>query len=93
MPGESKMIEWPAKRVRETFIDFFNRKSHKSWPSSSVVPDNDPTLFFANAGTKLFFFQNFDFFLTSISGGDVVWLTGGGDAAEARLEQEKPIWV
>ncbi|CAN8302991.1 unnamed protein product [Cochlearia groenlandica] len=51
MPGsESPEIQWPASKVRETFIDFFRGKSHKLWPSSPVVPHNDPTLLFANAG-------------------------------------------
>lgn len=44
-------IEWPAARIRSTFIDFFvHKKNHVMWPSSPVVPVNDPTLLFANAG-------------------------------------------
>lgn len=43
-------IEWPAKRVRDTFIEFFVRKNHVNWKSSPVVPNNDPTLLFVNAG-------------------------------------------
>ncbi|EOA38839.1 hypothetical protein CARUB_v10011180mg [Capsella rubella] len=51
MPGsEPSEIQWPAKRVRDTYFDFFKGKSHKFWPSSPVVPHNDPTLLFANAG-------------------------------------------
>mmetsp|Transcript_5281 Transcript_5281/g.7775 ORF Transcript_5281/g.7775 Transcript_5281/m.7775 type:complete len:958 (-) Transcript_5281:152-3025(-) len=43
--------KWTAKRVRETFVDFFTKKKkHTHWPSSSVVPYDDPTLLFANAG-------------------------------------------
>ncbi|KAG2270363.1 hypothetical protein Bca52824_064918 [Brassica carinata] len=51
MPGsEPSEIKWPAKRVRDTYFDFFKGKGHKFWPSSPVVPHNDPTLLFANAG-------------------------------------------
>lgn len=54
MPGsEPSEIQWPARRVRDTYFDFFKGKGHKFWPSSPVVPHNDPTLLFANAGTKL----------------------------------------
>ncbi|KDN38724.1 hypothetical protein RSAG8_09274, partial [Rhizoctonia solani AG-8 WAC10335] len=42
--------EWPANRIRKEFIDFFEARGHKFWPSSSVIPYDDPTLLFANAG-------------------------------------------
>lgn len=55
MPGaESQTTEWPANRVRETFISFFEGKNHTKWISSPVVPVNDPTLLFANAGSSLY---------------------------------------
>ena len=42
---------WPASRVRSTFLDYFKvKQNHTFVPSSSVVPHNDPTLLFANAG-------------------------------------------
>lgn len=42
--------EWPAAKVRSTFLDFFREKEHTFVPSSSTVPYDDPTLLFANAG-------------------------------------------
>ncbi|KAJ8770033.1 hypothetical protein K2173_009780 [Erythroxylum novogranatense] len=47
-------VEWPASRVRDTFIKFFEEKNHVNWKSSPVVPLNDPTLLFANAGMNQF---------------------------------------
>ncbi|TYI51157.1 hypothetical protein E1A91_D12G156000v1 [Gossypium mustelinum] len=47
-------MEWPAKKVRDTFIKFFEGKNHVNWKSSPVVPHNDPTLLFANAGMNQF---------------------------------------
>lgn len=42
---------WSAPKVRATFLDYFIQKhGHTHVPSSSVVPHNDPTLLFANAG-------------------------------------------
>lgn len=41
---------WSAAKVRSTFLDYFKEHSHTYVPSSSVVPHNDPTLLFANAG-------------------------------------------
>ncbi|XP_011022066.1 PREDICTED: alanine--tRNA ligase [Populus euphratica] len=47
-------VDWPANRVRDTFIKFFEEKKHVDWKSSPVVPVNDPTLLFANAGMNQF---------------------------------------
>ncbi|KAI5467286.1 tRNA synthetases class II (A)-domain-containing protein [Mariannaea sp. PMI_226] len=46
--------KWPAARVRKTFLDYFEQRSHTIVPSSSVVPHNDPTLLFTNAGMNQF---------------------------------------
>ncbi|KAK1317059.1 Alanine--tRNA ligase [Acorus calamus] len=55
MPGiEPQALEWPASRVRETFVGFFEGKDHVNWVSSPVVPHDDPTLLFANAGMNQF---------------------------------------
>jgi len=40
--------------IRSTFIDFFARNGHQPVPSSSLVPNNDPTLMFTNAGMVQF---------------------------------------
>jgi hypothetical protein len=41
---------WTAPHVRQTFFDFFKSKEHTYVPSSAVIPYEDPTLLFANAG-------------------------------------------
>lgn len=48
------VCSYAANRVRSTFIEFFQSKGHTAVPSSSVVPHNDPTLLFANAGMNQF---------------------------------------
>lgn len=40
--------------IRASFLDFFKRNGHEICPSSSLVPHNDPTLMFANAGMNQF---------------------------------------
>jgi alanyl-tRNA synthetase len=39
-----------AADVRAAFLDFFKSKGHEVCPSAPLVPENDPTLMFANAG-------------------------------------------
>ena len=42
---------WPVNRVRQQFVDFFVEKyAHTHVPGAPVVPHNDPTLLFVNAG-------------------------------------------
>ncbi|MEM8842716.1 MAG: alanine--tRNA ligase [Pseudomonadota bacterium] len=40
--------------IRTTFLDFFSRNGHEVVASSSLVPRNDPTLMFTNAGMVQF---------------------------------------
>lgn len=40
--------------VRNTFVNYFKKNNHAHIPSSSLIPENDPTLLFANAGMNQF---------------------------------------
>ena len=43
-----------VNQIRTAFLDYFARHDHELVPSSSLVPHNDPTLMFTNAGMVQF---------------------------------------
>ena len=43
-----------ANDIRSTFLDYFGKNGHEIVPSSPLVPRNDPTLMFTNAGMVQF---------------------------------------
>jgi alanyl-tRNA synthetase len=45
---------WTGAKVRSTFLKFFEGRGHRVVRSSSLVPHNDPTLLFTNAGMNQF---------------------------------------
>ena len=46
--------EMTSREVRRSFLDYFAKNGHTVVPSSSLVPEDDPTLLFTNAGMNQF---------------------------------------
>ena len=47
-------MKYTSKKIRTDFIEFFKKKKHKFIRSAPVLPVNDPTLLFTNAGMNQF---------------------------------------
>ncbi|HXS80313.1 MAG TPA: alanine--tRNA ligase [Gammaproteobacteria bacterium] len=47
-------MSFTSSQLRQAFLDYFAKQGHKVVPSSSLVPANDPTLLFTNAGMVQF---------------------------------------
>jgi alanyl-tRNA synthetase len=43
-----------TNEIRQEFLNFFEKKNHSIMPSSNLIPENDPTLLFSNAGMNQF---------------------------------------
>ena len=50
----SKSRPMSSGEIRQQFLDFFAGKGHTIVPSASLIPHNDPTLLFTNAGMNQF---------------------------------------
>ena len=54
MKRDARLKEMTSSEIRASFLEFFRKNGHAVVPSSSLVPGNDPTLLFTNAGMVQF---------------------------------------
>jgi len=54
MKRDLKLKWMTSSEIRASFLEFFRKNGHRVLPSSSLVPGNDPTLLFTNAGMVQF---------------------------------------
>ncbi|MDP2751162.1 MAG: alanine--tRNA ligase [Rhodocyclaceae bacterium] len=50
----TEFSNWSSHSIRQKFLDFFASKGHQVVASSSLIPHEDPTLLFTNAGMNQF---------------------------------------
>src|ERR671917_2289823 len=48
------MGEMKSSQIRELFLTFFEERGHRPYPSSSLIPHNDPTVLLTTAGMQQF---------------------------------------
>ena len=70
-----------SRQIRQSFLDYFQRHGHRVVASSSLVPADDPTLLFTNAGMNQFK----DLFL----GTETARLRAGRDVAEVHAGERQ----
>src|SRR5882672_7066731 len=54
MKRDARLKSMTSPEIRGSFLEFFRKNGHTVLPSSSLVPGNDPTLLFTNAGMVQF---------------------------------------
>src|SRR6266850_320611 len=54
MKRDARLKSMTSSEIRASFLEFFRKNGHSVVPSSSLVPGNDPTLLFTNAGMVQF---------------------------------------
>jgi alanyl-tRNA synthetase len=54
MKRDARLKSMTTSEIRASFLEFFRKNGHAVLPSSSLVPVNDPTLLFTNAGMVQF---------------------------------------
>src|SRR5216683_3100815 len=54
MRRDARLKSMTSSEIRASFLEFFRKNGHTVVPSSSLIPGNDPTLLFTNAGMVQF---------------------------------------
>src|SRR6202035_1314919 len=54
MKRDARLKSMTSSEIRGSFLEFFRKNGHAVLPSSPLVPGNDPTLLFTNAGMVQF---------------------------------------
>ena len=52
MTSSPSTRSWTSEAVASTFLDFFRALDHQVLPSSSLVPQDDPTVLLTTAGMQ-----------------------------------------
>ena len=85
------MKKMTSQQIRETWLNFFKERGHMVEPGASLIPQNDPTLLWINAGVaalKKYCRTN------SINGVEILAMPSTSPAnARCNFEKLKNIWA